>query len=1027
MSEPTARPAAVPPEDPPATEPSADFATRRSRKRELLARLRGSWEAGEPAEPEDLLSDWPDNPETDRDVANLLFEDFCQRRLRGEEPSVAEYEERFPGRGDSVAGLLHLQEFLRSPNDLSALSSAGDAGLALPSVQDELFGFRLRQELGYGAFARVFLAEQISLAGRPVVLKVSAISGTEPQTLAQLQHTHIVPIYSLHDDARAGLRAVCMPYFGGATLGSVLQSAWATLNPPTGGHQLVSALEAVSTTAVGMTPSPDVFAGPSPAPQAPGTAAGQTPLGVLGRVSYVRAVAWIGARLAEALDHAHQRGVLHRDIKPSNILLSADGQPMLLDFNLARNARISETQATLGGTVAYMAPEHLRALACPLPELCAHVDHRSDLYSLGMVLYEMLVGQGPFETNASYSPRREMIDAMADERSRGLPPRRFRADIPLGLESIVRKCLAPDPTQRYQEAGHLAEDLRRFLDDRPLRHAPELSWKERAGKWARRHPRLASSGSMAALAAALLVVIGITLFGIWLQLEAAQDRERQQAFDAGTTRALCLVNTTSDLEDHLRRGVPVCEETLALYGVLEWDDWQEHGAWRRLSAEDRQRLAEEVRELLVVLAWARVRTASGDSARLQEALALLDRAEAVQGLPPSQSLWRDRASYLRQLGQTEEATRAEARAAQAAPSTARDHYLLAGSYARHGTREGYAQAVASLNRAIDLNPRHYWSLLQRGICRQELGEYSLATADFSQCVGLWPEFAWGYFNRGCALDQAGHKEQAVADYTAALERDPDLMLAFVNRGLARLELRQFGPALADFEQAQARGRDDAFVHAGRGMALEGLGRPADADAAFAAAFANCDALPPAQRTRLRWAYGFAVSVRLPDRAREAFDAVLRDEPNQPQALYGRAMLLAARKRTDQALGFLNRAVAASPSFVDARRARAVLLARGGRLGLACQDMDWCLDKQPETGVTLYAAACVAALVAHKSTDPTAARRAAGQALAFLHQAFQHGYGRDKAADDPDLASIRTRPEFHRLLARVQRAAQPPSF
>ena len=92
---------------------------------------------------------------------------------------------------------------------------------------DEVFGFRLRQPLGEGAFARVFLAEQADLAGRPVVLKVTRHRGDEPQTLAQFLHTNIVPIYSLHEDRRAGLRAVCMPYLGGASLSAVLARLWA--------------------------------------------------------------------------------------------------------------------------------------------------------------------------------------------------------------------------------------------------------------------------------------------------------------------------------------------------------------------------------------------------------------------------------------------------------------------------------------------------------------------------------------------------------------------------------------------------------------------------------------------------------------------------------------------------------------------------------------------------------------------------------------------------------------------------------
>src|SRR5262249_46797379 len=138
------------------------------------------------------------------------------------------------------------------------------------------------------------------------------------------------------------------------------------------------------------------------------------PLSVLGRLNYMQAAAWLTAQLAEGLQHAHQRGVLHRDIKPSNILVGADGQPMLLDFNLAHNMHNPRAQAsaTLGGTVAYMAPEHLRALAARDPALVRQVDQRSDLYALGMVLYEMLTGHSPFDQSASYAPLPVIIEAM---------------------------------------------------------------------------------------------------------------------------------------------------------------------------------------------------------------------------------------------------------------------------------------------------------------------------------------------------------------------------------------------------------------------------------------------------------------------------------------------------------------------------------------------------------------------------------------------------------------------------------------
>src|SRR5947208_11180037 len=114
----------------------------------------------------------------------------------------------------------------------------------LPEVGDRVFHFHLRRELGRGAFAGCFLAEQAELAGRPVVLKCTQIEGDEPQTLAQLQHTNIVPIYSVHEDRQAGLRAVCMPYFAGASLARVLEVAWAKGDRPLSGADLVRALEA---------------------------------------------------------------------------------------------------------------------------------------------------------------------------------------------------------------------------------------------------------------------------------------------------------------------------------------------------------------------------------------------------------------------------------------------------------------------------------------------------------------------------------------------------------------------------------------------------------------------------------------------------------------------------------------------------------------------------------------------------------------------------------------------------------------
>jgi serine/threonine protein kinase/Tfp pilus assembly protein PilF len=996
--------------------PSAivSFSMMRSRKRELLEEQRSAWAEGRPAALEGFLGRWPTDPARDPDAASLLLEDYLQRQRRGDAESLSDYQERFPEQGRALEGLLAQETVYRS---MGRESEGAGFPLRLPEVGDTVFGFALRRPLGEGAFARVFQAEQADLAGRPVVLKISDIEGSEPQTLAQLLHTNIVPIYSLHEDRRAGLRAVCMPYLGGASLSAVLTRLWADSPRPTSGEQFVHALEAVEA------PRPDALrkegaaeASESP-PDGPTALERATPLAALRTRSYEHAVAWIVAQLAEGLHHAHQRGILHRDIKPSNVLISAEGQPLLLDFNLAQGGADDPAHATIGGTVAYMAPEHLRALVGRTPALIRQVDGRSDLYSLGMVLAEMLTGHRPFDQSGSYSALPLQIEAMALDRSKTVASvRRERPDLSWGLESIVRKCLAADPTGRYQRADHLADDLRRLLEDRPLKYAPELSRVERARKFARRHPRLASSATVAGAAALILLAVGSALAAARSQLADTRARDLVRAHDAGMQKALCLVNTRLDLQDHLRDGVAASERTLALLGAPEDRDWMGHPAWARLAPEDRRRLAEDRRELLLLLADARVRLAAGSKESAEQALRWLELAESIPGLPPSRALWLDRARYWairNDAGRVDEARR---RAERIPATTVRDHYLIAASLARQGGPDGLRAAIAELDEALKINPRHFWSLVQRGICHLERGELVEAAGDFGQCTGVWPEFAWGYFNRACVLDRAGGKAAAILDYTAALERDPDLVAAYVNRGLARLELNQDAPALADFDRAIVLGARGSAVSAGRGVALERLARHADADAAFVESSAQAGSLSAAARARLARAEGFAVAARDPGRARAAFERALRHDPRDAKAHYGLGMIAMGRGEEATALRHFDRALEADPNGFEARRYRAILLARRGEWDAATREINRCLEREPRSAASLHAAACVVA----RAYGALGSSATSTQALDLLERAVAEGFDPSRAAADPDLAAIRRLARFEHLLDRDRR-------
>jgi hypothetical protein len=223
--------------------------------------------------------------------------------------------------------------------------------------------------------------------------------------------------------------------------------------------------------------------------------------------TYWHSVAQIGVQVAEALAYAHQQGVLHRDIKPSNLLLDLQGTIWITDFGLAKAAAEADLTRTgdIIGTLRYMAPERFRGTSDP----------RSDVYGLGMTLYELLT-LGPAFVGID---RERLIHQITQSE----PPRpsQLNPEVPRDLETIVLKAIDREPSHRSQTADELAEDLQRFLDDRPIR-ARRASLGERAWRWCRRNPALAG---VTAVAAALLVVVATVSLVGYIQISAALGRE----------------------------------------------------------------------------------------------------------------------------------------------------------------------------------------------------------------------------------------------------------------------------------------------------------------------------------------------------------------------------------------------------------------------------------------------------------------------------------------------------------------------
>ena len=403
----------------------------------------------------------------------------------------ADITREIPGFGRSTPGARP-----KSTSTIYAPPTDGEPEFRLPEAGQSFLGFWLDRELGRGAVGRVFLARQPDMADRPVVLKVTKGRAAEGQALARLRHTNIVPIYSSHQGP--GFFALCMPYDGGVTFATVLEKLRTGADIPTSGHFFAELCQA----------------------DAPGAAVAAA---TFDRLSYTDAVLMLGGRLAKGLAHAHDRGLIHCDVKPANVLLTDDGQAMLLDFDVALDVRATAGQLTvIGGTLQYMSPDQFELLLGRR----AGIDGRSDVYSLGLVLYELLTGRLPFEP-PDQPTAVEVERALAGRKA--VPTVRVaNPAVSPGAEAIIRRCLSPDPATRYPSAAALAEDIERHLSDLPLRYARETSPGEQFRKWARRNPRLASPAGIVAVLA--VFALAAVTYGVQGRVQAwATTAERERA------------------------------------------------------------------------------------------------------------------------------------------------------------------------------------------------------------------------------------------------------------------------------------------------------------------------------------------------------------------------------------------------------------------------------------------------------------------------------------------------------------------
>ena len=437
----------------------------------------------------------PDRDPADDPRVLQAARDYLAELEAGRRPDRRVYEARHP---DLAAAVAECLDGVELAHGMGALRGP-PAPAAVPHLP--LGDFQIVRELGRGGMGVVYEATQLSL-GRRVALKVLPFAAaldakqlqrfrTESHAAAQLHHTNIVPVYAV--GCERGTHYYAMQVIDGQPLDAYIRGLGTDADPAAGDDSPTASTAAPGT------------------PTRPATAAQ--------RAAAHRVAAGIACQVAQALDYAHEAGVVHRDIKPANLLLDARGTVWVTDFGLAQMTAEAGGVTRTGdvfGTLRYMSPEQAAGRR-------VEVDHRTDVYSLGATLYELLTRRPIFPAADRHALLNQILH---DEPT---PLRALDRHVPEELETIVLKATAKLPAERYATAGDLAADLRRYLDDRPIL-ARRPTPVELARKWMRRHP--------SAVRAAVAVSVAGTLgFGLSTAVVVREQGRTEVAYKQAERRA----------------------------------------------------------------------------------------------------------------------------------------------------------------------------------------------------------------------------------------------------------------------------------------------------------------------------------------------------------------------------------------------------------------------------------------------------------------------------------------------------------
>jgi len=485
-------------------------------------------------------------PDDSGDDSRLLsaVEEYQRLLEQGQRPDRSEFVRRYPDLSLALPACIDGLELVHRAASREPKNSP--AGPEPTLAGSPLGDFQIVREIGRGGMGIIYEAIQLSL-GRRVALKVLPFAAAfdaktlqrfrnEAQAAAQLHHTNIVPVYAVGSER--GVHYYAMQLIDGQSLAAVVRQLRREA-----GYLVDPSHAAEGSAKPDEVTSPVRFGSPTAVPLETGkVAASLSAQRTERRERFFRTAAQMILQAAEGLEHAHQFGIVHRDVKPANLILDTLGTVWVADFGLALfHSEVGLTRTgDLLGTLRYMSPEQASGERTT-------IDHRTDIYSLGATLYELITLEPMFSGQSHAELLRQILDLEPK------PPRTWDKNIPVELETILLKAVSKTPVDRYASARAMADDLRRFLEDKPI-HARRPSLRDRARKWSRRHP----SAVIATMLFLVFAVAGL-LFANW-RIAAEQqkttdalNRERDRAKEAESRfaqarKAVDLLVETSEQE-----------------------------------------------------------------------------------------------------------------------------------------------------------------------------------------------------------------------------------------------------------------------------------------------------------------------------------------------------------------------------------------------------------------------------------------------------------------------------------------------